>query len=181
MKSYDDMQRFKDKAQIKDINFKEITRPLFQSEASGWPIIKHFLGSQKNEDASLPDQLINITQPMFIGADSVSTKAFSPVKRVEPPIPDEHRSLIHSIAAMLPQTKPSPATGMANKRVVDIAPADSVVKTSPGSVDAPVQATPDADRFRHLFTVRAQNDHQSQPSSKAMLLKPLLEKIASCH
>ncbi|WJV62471.1 cellulose biosynthesis protein BcsO [Pectobacteriaceae bacterium CE70] len=227
MKSYDDMQRFKDKAQIKDINFKEITGPLFQSETPGWPIIKHLSGNQENENAPLPDQLINITQLRLTGEGVLPglMNASSPDKGAKPSVSDKSSTLVHSIETMLPQANPSPlvqsAVDVVNTTVVKTAlvsaavktvpastamkaapasavvetalasaamkaaPASAVVKTAPASADvpvvAPVSATPDANRFRHLFTVRAQNDHQSDASPKAVLLKSLLERIASCR
>ncbi|AUG98905.1 cellulose biosynthesis protein BcsO [Prodigiosinella confusarubida] len=191
MKSYDDMQRFKDKAQIKDINFKEITGPLFQSETPGWPIIKHLSGNQENEDAPLPDQLINITQLTLTGEGVLPglMNASSPDKGAKPSVSDKSSTLVHSIETMLPQANPSPlvqsAVDVVNTTVVKTAPASTAVKTAPASADvpvvAPVSATPDANRFRHLFTVRDQNDHQSDASPKAVLLKSLLERIASCR
>ncbi|WP_315708928.1 cellulose biosynthesis protein BcsO [Brenneria uluponensis] len=200
MKSYDDMQRFKDKAQIKDINFKEITGPLFQSETPGWPIIKHLSGNQENEHAPLPDQLINITQLTLTGEGVLPglMNASSPDKGAKPSVSDKSSTLAHSIETMLPQVNPSPlvqsAVDVVNTTVVKTAlasaamkaaPASTAVKTASDSVDvpvvAPVPATPDANRFRHLFTVRAQNDHQSDASPKAVLLKSLLDRIASCR
>ncbi|KGT96974.1 cellulose biosynthesis protein BcsO, partial [Dickeya fangzhongdai] len=111
MKSYDDMQRFKDKAQIKDINFRDMSGQVLQSETVVWPIMKQLLRNQADDDTLSAAQPVSIAQPVPVSQHVLSAPASpsSSSRRVTPSSglnPDlsggNQHSLFNAIAASLP-------------------------------------------------------------------------------
>ncbi|WP_027713546.1 cellulose biosynthesis protein BcsO [Dickeya chrysanthemi] len=201
MNSYDDMQRFKDKAQINDINFRDMSGQVLQSDTVVWPIMKQLLRNQASDDSLSGAQPVSIAQPVAANLHALSASAPSASRRVTPTSAlvsgsseDTPLALFNAVAASLPPAEaapvPAPAPSPAPAAVpeaaaIDVAP-EAVRPHPPASVpaaSAPVmggaQVVPEAGRFRQLFTRHHPDEIHSAP--KTMLLKPLLERIALCR
>ncbi|WP_049853791.1 cellulose biosynthesis protein BcsO [Dickeya fangzhongdai] len=199
MKSYDDMQRFKDKAQIKDINFRDMSGQVLQSETVVWPIMKQLLRNQTGDDDTLSGaQPVSIAQPVPVSQHVLSAPAASSSssRRVAPPSSlsaapsgGNQHSLFNAIAASLPPAEavsvpvPQPAAPVPQAAVLAMETAQPeaarrhLLASAPAVSEASVAS--DAGRFRQLFSSHRHDEIHSV--SKTMLLKPLLEKIALCR
>ncbi|MFB1116792.1 cellulose biosynthesis protein BcsO [Dickeya dadantii] len=201
MKSYDDMQRFKDKAQIKDINFMDMSGQVLQSETVVWPIMKQLLRNQTGDDTLSGAQPVSIAQPVPVSQHVLSAPA-SP-RRVTPssslnvnadPSGGNQHSLFNAIAASLPSAEsvsaPAPQPIAPPTPVSQPQPATPTIETVPPATVRPhplasapavseASAASEAGRFRQLFSRHHHDEIHSV--SKTMLLKPLLEKIALCR
>ncbi|AJC68177.1 cellulose biosynthesis protein BcsO [Dickeya zeae] len=116
MNSYDDMQRFKDKAQIKDINFRDMSGQVLQSDTVVWPIMKQLLRNQADDDSLSGAQAVGVAQPVPANLHALSATAPTSPRRVAPPSPlvpdtpvDDSRSLLSAVAASLPPAGVAPA------------------------------------------------------------------------
>ncbi|ANE75331.1 cellulose biosynthesis protein BcsO [Dickeya solani] len=193
MKSYDDMQRFKDKAQIKDINFKDMSGQVLQSETVVWPIMKQLLRNQTGDDTLSGAQPVSITQPVPVSQHVLSApeSPSSPSRRVMPssglnvdPSEGNQHSLFNAIAASLPPAEtvsapvPQPVAPAPQPAALMVETARPHLLASAPAVSETNVAS-DAGRFRQLFGCHRHDEIHSV--SKTMLLKPLLEKIALCR
>ncbi|ACZ78889.1 cellulose biosynthesis protein BcsO [Dickeya parazeae] len=208
MNSYDDMQRFKDKAQIKDINFRDMSGQVMQSDTVVWPIMKQLLRNQADDDSLSGAQTVDMAQPVPANLHAMSATAPTSPRRVAPPSPlvpdtpvDDSRSLLSAVAASLPpagvapapqsQTQPQPqiqpqppqpasagSNAVLQPEAVRPHPLSSASMLSVPVTNDASMAT-DTGRFRQLFNVQRHDETHSV--SKTMLLKPLLEKIALCR
>ncbi|WP_226068188.1 cellulose biosynthesis protein BcsO [Dickeya zeae] len=205
MNSYDDMQRFKDKAQIKDINFRDMSGQVMQSDAVVWPIMKQLLRNQADDDSLSGAQTVDMAQPVPANLHALSATAPTSPRRVAPPsllVPDapgdDSPSLLSAVAASLPPAGVAPAPQLQTQSQPPIQPQPAIagshavlqpeaVRPRPLS-PAPMLSVPvtddasmatDTGRFRQLFNVQRHDETHS--GSKTMLLKPLLEKIALCR
>ncbi|TYL41086.1 cellulose biosynthesis protein BcsO [Dickeya sp. ws52] len=191
MNSYDDMQRFKDKAQINDINFRDMSGQVLQSDTVVWPIMKQLLRNQASDDSLSGAQSVSIAQPVAANLHALSAPAPSASRRVTPTSAlvsgsseDTPLALFNAVAASLPPVEAAPAPAPAAVPVAaaasDVAP--EAARPHP-LASAPViggaQVVPEAGRFRQLFTRHHPDEIHSAP--KTMLLKPLLERIALCR
>ncbi|MBI0487580.1 cellulose biosynthesis protein BcsO [Dickeya dianthicola] len=200
MKSYDDMQRFKDKAQIKDINFRDMSGQVLQSETVVWPIMKQLLRNQTGDDTLSGAQPVSIAQPVPASQHALSAPALpsSSSRRVTPssslhadPSGSNQHVLFNAIAASLPPAEavsapvPHPAAPTPAPQPVILAmetAQPAAVSPHPlvsASAVSEASTASDAGRFRQLFSHRRHDEIHSV--SKTMLLKPLLEKIALCR
>ncbi|MEI7376193.1 cellulose biosynthesis protein BcsO [Dickeya chrysanthemi] len=180
MNSYDDMQRFKDKAQINDINFRDMSGQVLQSDTVVWPIMKQLLRNQASDDSLSGAQPVSIAQPVAANLHALSAPAPSASRRVTPTSAlasgsseDTPLALFNAVAASLPPAEAAPVP----------VPAQSPAAVPVAAASAPVmggaQVVPEAGRFRQLFTRHHPDEIHSAP--KTMLLKPLLERIALCR
>ncbi|MEM0673298.1 cellulose biosynthesis protein BcsO [Dickeya oryzae] len=204
MNSYDDMQRFKDKAQIKDINFRDMSGQVLQSDTVVWPIMKQLLRNQADDDSLSGAQAVGVAQPVPANLHALSATVPTSPRRVVPPSPlvpdapvDDSRSLLSAVAASLPPAGVAPAPQI--QPLSPMQPQQPVVTGSNAVLQheavrphplspAPMLSVPvtddasmatDTGRFRQLFNVQRHDETHS--GSKTMLLKPLLEKIALCR
>ncbi|WP_264183321.1 cellulose biosynthesis protein BcsO [Dickeya zeae] len=202
------MQRFKDKAQIKDINFRDMSGQVMQSDTVVWPIMKQLLRNQADDDSLSGAQTVDMAQPVPANLHAMSATAPTSPRRVAPPSPlvpdtpvDDSRSLLSAVAASLPpagvapapqsQTQPQPqiqpqppqpasagSNAVLQPEAVRPHPLSSASMLSVPVTNDASMAT-DTGRFRQLFNVQRHDETHSV--SKTMLLKPLLEKIALCR
>ncbi|WP_236615334.1 cellulose biosynthesis protein BcsO [Dickeya dadantii] len=196
------MQRFKDKAQIKDINFRDMSGQVLQSETAVWPIMKQLLRNQTGDDTLSGAQPVSIAQPVPVSQHVLSAPASSP-RRVTPssslslnadPSGGNQHSLFNAIAASLPPAEavsaPTPQPIAPPAPVSQPQPAALAMETAPPATARPhplasapavseANAASEAGRFRPLFSRRHHDEIHSV--SKTMSLKPLLEKIALCR
>ncbi|ACS87650.1 cellulose biosynthesis protein BcsO [Musicola paradisiaca] len=202
MKNYDDMQRFKDKARIKDITFRDMSGPISQPETAVWPVVRSLLKIQEPQDVALGGEPANaahaervrfehLATPMMparvsdatvrtSGAVESSRSLIGEIDALlvshDAPLPEPERI----VSAVLPSVDPAP--------VIPTSPPFMSTAPAPTPVSLPEQplfqnarhdVPPEPPRFRSLFS--AYNKPTSSVVSKDMPLEPLLKKIASCR
>ncbi len=211
MKSYDDLQRFKEKTQTNNIKFKDMSEQTIESGSTNWAIIKQLLNDNNNDSALERGQSIDLIQPQPIEQGEFSQP--KPVHQVvktfvtAPSVSKQGGSLYDSIAATLksaPDAAPAPAASHAPQPAV--APllqqtAAQLASAAPEAASAPAvfpllqqtaeQLTPApaqsesaevrAVRYRQLFNARHAPAPVTAGITKETPLKPLLEKIALCR
>ncbi|MGB9095118.1 cellulose biosynthesis protein BcsO [Erwinia sp.] len=109
MKSYDDLQRFKEKTQTNHIEFKDMSEQTKNSDSANWAIIKQLMNDGA-ESALGNGQRIDVPAPQPIAEDTfIATSAQRqpvsppPVKqpRPQPAAPSHARAQPHSIASLV--------------------------------------------------------------------------------
>ncbi|MFP1893066.1 cellulose biosynthesis protein BcsO [Lonsdalea quercina] len=178
MKSYDDLKHFKEKTQSEDINFKEMLGRSLHDEGSRWAIVKQVINEDKSGDeSSLDDGMPPSLRPVAKNEFAAPASVVKPVR-----LDDSHtrprndaasgqRSLLNAVtAASMPlqaadPTKPSPSPELAAPR--------------PESTAAVSTAPLGSERYKQMFSTRGRQT--AQAPNKDALLKPLLERIASCR
>ncbi|MEZ3501100.1 cellulose biosynthesis protein BcsO [Pantoea sp. KPR_PJ] len=110
MKSYDDLQRFKEKTQTLDIAFKDMSGQLQESAGnSQWALIRQLA----NDDASTPfsgSQRIDLPQPQPLRGDEFQPPAASTLMRqsaVAQPAMATRSAMLNSLADSAPATATS--------------------------------------------------------------------------
>lgn len=131
MKSYDDLQRFKEKTQTNHIEFKDMSEQSLHSDSSNWAIIKQLLsdGSDPVLDKS---QRIDVVAPQPIDpsvllAPPVAAAPAQPLPSFSAPAPAPSvgASLFDSISSSLkPGTPPQAAAAVTPQP--EVAPAEPV-------------------------------------------------------
>ncbi|KOC91520.1 cellulose biosynthesis protein BcsO [Winslowiella iniecta] len=206
MKSYDDLQRFKEKTQTNNIKFKDMSEQTLESDSSHWAIIKQLLNDNNGDSALERGQSIDVIQPQPINKNQFSSQlsAHQVVKSfvAAPSVASQDASLFDSIAATLkPLAEPASAPAEPTPPPAETAeptppPAETAVASSallswPAPAQVPLlqqaaaqlSATPapaeNAPRYKQLFHSR--HAGQAAGVTKDALLKPLLEKIAVCR
>lgn len=198
MKSYDDLQRFKEKLKTKNIDFKDMSEQLFHANDTRWAVIKQLMNENAGSEWHI-GQRIGVPQ-------AVEPDAFMAPKRDKktamagsnPPTAAKitGASLLDSIAASMPppettsavvrtETPPPVAQKAAVSNLTLLKQLASVPVSPPSSAmpaaatGAEMPATPIKPAYRQLF--RSPATSASDAMAKETLLKPLLEKIALCR
>ncbi|WP_456310582.1 cellulose biosynthesis protein BcsO [Serratia proteamaculans] len=187
MKSYDDLQRFKEKTQTNHIEFKDMSEQTLNSTTTNWAIIKQLL----NEGAgSVLDnsQRIDRAVPQPVGpaaftppsAENVPATSSLPVQSFVPATPGASdrvgASLLDSISASLQPAAVVPAQPVFQAAT---APVPQPVAQPVIAAHSPADEAPANVSYKQLFSTAAAPGSAALP--KDMLLHPLLEKIASCR
>ncbi len=194
MKSYDDLQRFKEKTHTNHIEFKDMSEQTMNSDGANWAIIKQLM-----TDSTTPTlgngQSINVAVPQPVADNTFSLPETVPTPArsypLTPPVSvtrtpraaafvaaqpagGSSHSLLESISASLTSVPAARQT-----------PADIVTQVHPSAPEnppvpaaEPASYRADAPRFKPLFNTPPE---ASQSLSKDTLLQPLLERIASCR
>lgn len=201
MKNYDDLQRFKEKTQTQDINFRDMSGQSLENDQQRWAIIQQLSEETNHHDVLETGQRIDRAQPQPVKSDAftapvvaqllsartVSTGSLLLDSVAASPKPVTPLSSLRAQAAV--QT--TPATGSLLQQISATAvpsrpaapapvaqPAPAAV-LPPVGMPTPLPSAPAAHgRFGGLFRTRP-----AEPVmlSKETLLKPLLEKIALCR
>jgi hypothetical protein len=112
MKSYDDLQRFKEKTQTNHIEFKDMSEQTKNSDSANWAIIKQLMNDGA-ESALGNGQRIDVPAPQPIAEDSLDAllgQAAQPVQPVQLPKPPHQpptHAPSHSVAPLV--AKPAAA------------------------------------------------------------------------
>lgn len=141
MKSYDDLQRFKEKTQTNHIEFKDMSEQVLNADTTNWSVIRQLLkegagsvldNSQRIDRAApQPADPAAFTPPLAASEPATSHLPVQSFKAVAPASSGRvGASLLDSISASLPPAATSPAVP-----VPVAAPAD-------GGDTAPLQAMP---------------------------------------
>ncbi len=203
MKNYDDLQRFKEKTQTLDIDFKDMSGQAQSADHHQWAILRQLSTDDAPELGQ--GQRIDLPQPQPAGPEALAAPAIPAAPRAPA---EEGASLLSSLAATAPVREAAPSSALfpppPPKRAPAAMPAAALVErqragslfppplsepvvTRPAAPQPPASAVPAAAapvappasaRFSTLFRSRP-----AEPAalSKETLLKPLLEKIALCR
>ena len=188
--NYDDLQRFKEKTQTLDIDFKDMSGQAQEAaEHSKWALIRQ-LAKEDHQTSLGGGQRIDLPQPQPLRGDEFTAPPpeapARPATLSAQPTTSARSSILDSLsgsslpAARTAERDPSslfPPPPPPQKRGA----AEPVAVSHPEPVrPAITPATPhsEPERFGALFRSR-----DSEPSKlpKETLLKPLLEKIALCR
>lgn len=204
MKNYDDLQRFKEKTQTLDIDFKDMSGQAQSADHHQWAILRQLSTDDAPELGQ--GQRIDLPQPQPAGPEAFAAPAIPAAPRAPA---EEGASLLSSLAATTSVREAAPGNSALfppppPKRAPAAMPAAALVErqragslfppplsepvvTRPAAPQPPASAVPVAAapvappasaRFSTLFRSRP-----AEPAvlSKETLLKPLLEKIALCR
>ncbi len=187
MKSYDDLQRFKDKTRTGAIGFKDMSAQNQRVNLSHWAIIKQLAGS---DDDSVLAQAGSIAVPVpqavkpgefdAAFAKPLSAQNVAPVAAQHPgPGGLAAAAPVEKAAEMpLPEEKAAAVSLFAQLASAPVAPAAPAQAPEPAKeFVAPSQAEPV--RFEQMFA--AKGSTTTNHPAKDLPLQPLLETIASCR
>ncbi len=199
MKNYDDLQRFKEKTQTLDIDFKDMSHQAQNADHNHWAILRQLSTDDVPELGQ--GQRIDLPQPQPVSSDafaassepyplpgqqasvapvtpvtSASSSLFPPPmgKSVPPPVPKAVVVERQHNSSLFPP----PAPESAKPEAAPVA-AEAAVPAAPAMANSASPGAPAATaRFGSLFRTRSA---EAAVLSKETLLKPLLEKIALCR
>lgn len=194
MKSYDDLQRFKEKTQTNHIEFRDMSDQTRSSDSANWPIIRQLMDDSP-ESTFGQAQSLHIAPPQPVADDAFCQQVASrivPEKQprtgpalpqnvtasvTERPVGQGDESLLHSISAQLNPANHPLSSADTPETVGDCAPAKP---QSVEIVEAPVTtASGGLPRFKQLF--HSVPEPHDSPLPKDTQLHDLLERIASCR
>lgn len=190
MKNYDDLQRFKEKTQTQDINFRDMSGQSLENDQQRWAIIQQLSEEKNHDDVLETGQRIDRAQPQPVKSDAFTAPVVAQLLSAR--TVSTGSLLLDSVAASPKPVTPlpslraqaavqtTPATGSLLQQISATAVPSRPAAPAPVAQPAPAAALPPAapGRFGGLFRTRP-----AEPVmlSKETLLKPLLEKIALCR
>lgn len=206
MKSYDDLQRFKEKTQTNHIEFRDMSDQTRSSDGANWATIRQLM--DEDADATLGNgQSVQVSAPQPVAVDTFSQQSAPATVQVAQEVIRPSQSVAAFVAAKpAVQTSTSlldsisgqlkPAAGVAQSAPIPDEPKDVPSSSSvalqtarqpqasaPLATDVASRSTDvhDADntRFKQLFN--ATPESQASPLPKDTQLHALLERIASCR
>lgn len=166
MKSYDDLQRFKEKTQTKNIDIKDMSEQLFNAESTHWPLIKQLL---KEDAGSVLDSSPRIEAPQAVAPSAFTAPPGSektrkpissrPFTAAAPGASDKvGATLLDSIAASLPSAE---ASSLA------VPPAVDVNEDAPAAWPAAVSGLTLLQQLGTVQSSAPAADHTTTPSAPA--------------
>lgn len=198
MKNYDDLQRFKEKTQTQDINFRDMSGQSLENDQQRWAIIQQLSEEKNHDDVLETGQRIDRAQPQPVKSDAFTAPVVAQLLSAR--TVSTGSLLLDSVAASPKPVTPlpslraqaavqtTPATGSLLQQISATAVPSRPAAPAPVAQPAPAAALPPVSmptpppaapgRFGGLFRTRP-----AEPVmlSKETLLKPLLEKIALCR
>lgn len=201
MKNYDDLQRFKEKTQTQDINFRDMSGQSLENDQQRWAIIQQLSEEKNHDDVLETGQRIDRAQPQPVKSDAFTAPVVAQLLSAR--TVSTGSLLLDSVAASPKPVTPlpslraqaavqtTPATGSLLQQISATAVPSRPAAPAPVAQPAPAAALPPVGmptpppsapaapgRFGGLFRTRP-----AEPVmlSKETLLKPLLEKIALCR
>ncbi|PRB58728.1 cellulose biosynthesis protein BcsO [Erwinia billingiae] len=136
MKSYDDLQRFKEKTQTNHIEFKDMSEQTKNSDSANWAIIKQLMNDGA-ESALGNGQRIDVPAPQPIAEDSLDAllgHAAQPVQPVQQPKP-QHQPPTHGPSHSVAPLVAKPAAAQIGASLLDSISAS--LKPAPVAEPAP--------------------------------------------
>lgn len=177
MSKYDDVQGFKDKTNLKDIDYKEFPREETASAPHRWSIVDQVAGH-----GALP---ASSSQPTPITSSDLSSSApldFEPPAQPKTAVADNSAlpgHMTHNFERFAPPVGPTFGKS-AQPESPRAAPAQGNYFNSPASA-LPSAPQPESQRFKQMFSKKASSASEVMDAGRNTLLKPLLESIASCR
>ncbi|UAN47520.1 cellulose biosynthesis protein BcsO [Serratia sp. JSRIV001] len=177
MSKYDDVQGFKDKTNLKGIDYKEFPRDDVASAPYRWSIVEQVAGN-----GGVPT---NSSQPTPIaGTDLFSSAPLAGEPPVQPKTVITENSALpghipHNFDRFAPPAEPK-LTKNAQPESSRPLPAQGNPFNSLASTPSPAPQ-PENQRFKQMFSKKMSTAGEVMDAGRNILLKPLLESIASCR
>ncbi|WP_411752590.1 hypothetical protein [Serratia sp. (in: enterobacteria)] len=177
MSKYDDVQRFKDKTNLKDIDYKEFPHDDVASTPQRWSIVDQ-VASNGGIPASSP-------QPTPFNSSDLFSSApldFEPPAQPNTVITENTAlpgHIPHNFERFAPPVEPK-LTKTAQPESSRAVPAQGNNFNSSASVP-PSAPQPKNPRFKQMFSKKTSSAGEVMDAGRNTLLKPLLESIASCR
>lgn len=179
MKNYDDLQRFKEKTQTLDIDFKDMSGQAQSADHHQWAILRQLSTDDAPELGQ--GQRIDLPQPQPAGPEAFAAPAIPAAPRAPA---EEGASLLSSLAATAPVREAAPGSSALfppppPKRAPAAMPAAALVERQragslfPPPLSEPVVTRPAAPRPRSRLPARC------RPQQR-LLLRPPLPASARC-
>ncbi|WP_455916410.1 cellulose biosynthesis protein BcsO [Pantoea agglomerans] len=184
MKSYDDLQRFKEKTQTNHIEFKDMSEQTKNSDSANWAIIKQLMNDGA-ESALGNGQRIDVPAPQPIAEDSLDAllgQAAQPVQPVQQPKP-QHQPPTHAPSHSVAPLVAKPAAAQMGASLLDSISAS--LKPAPVAEPAPEpQAVNPVNEAQHPQAsaqpaFAAQAAAQPAPAAVAPTASPLMASLSS--
>lgn len=173
MSKYDDVQGFKDKTNLKDIDYKEFPREDVASSTQRWSIVDQVAGN-----GTLP---ASSSQPTPIGSSDLFASTpldFEPPAQPKTAIAENTAlpgHMTHNFDRFAPPVGPK-LSKIAQPESPRTVPAQGNYVNSPANVPQPENP-----RFKQMFSKKTSSADEVMDAGRNTLLKPLLESIASCR
>lgn len=174
MSKYDDVQGFKDKTNLKDIDYKEFSREDAASTPLRWSIVDQVAGND-----ALP---VGSSQPTPINSSDLASNApldFEPLVPAKQGVAENNAlpgHMTHDFDRFAPPVAPKLAQPESPRAI----PAQGNYFNSPANAPLSVPQ-PDNPRFKQMFSKKTSSADEVMDAGRNTLLKPLLESIASCR
>ncbi|CAI2159419.1 Uncharacterised protein [Serratia fonticola] len=177
MSKYDDVQGFKDKTNLKEIDYKEFPHDDVASAPHRWSIVEQVAGN-----GGIP---ANSSQPTPINSTDLSSSAplwFEPPAQPKAVITENTAlpgHIPHNFDRFAPPVEPK-----LTKTAQPESPRDVLAQGNPfhSPASAPPSAPqPENQRFKQMFSKKTSSAGEVMDAGRNTLLKPLLESIASCR
>lgn len=123
MKNYDDLQRFKEKTQTQDINFRDMSGQSLENDQQRWAIIQQLSEEKNHDDVLETGQRIDRAQPQPVKSDAFTAPVVAQLLSAR--TVSTGSLLLDSVAA-----SPKPVTPLPSLR------AQAAVQTTPATVAA---------------------------------------------
>ncbi|WP_455863564.1 cellulose biosynthesis protein BcsO [Pantoea agglomerans] len=184
MKSYDDLQRFKEKTQTNHIEFKDMSEQTKNSDSANWAIIKQLMNDGA-ESALGNGQRIDVPAPQPIAEDSLDAllgQAAQPVQPVQQPKP-QHQPPTHGPSHSVAPLVAKPAAAQIGASLLDSISAS--LKPAPVAEPAPEPqaVNPFNEAQNPLASAQpafaAQAAAQPAPAAVAPAASPLMASLSS--
>lgn len=166
MSKYDDVQQFKKKINMKDIDYKEFPKDDGSSALHRWSIVEQVAEAGNGIASGIERSM----QPTPVSASEFSST----------PSPNVHRPVQSNVA---PTQNPSAPKYFPHDFNQTIPPAPERSRVEAQVVTPapqPSQAL-DTQRFKRMFSKKTVSAGEAVSTGRNALLKPLLEIIASCR
>lgn len=169
MSKYDDVQQFKNKINMKDIDYKEFPKEDSSLALHRWPIVEQVAEEGNGTFSSLERSM----QPTPVSASEFS----------QAPSLSSNQSVQPTVAAPQNQSLPGQSSHDFKQRVPPVFAPTRVEPLAAPLVSAAVPpAQPlDTKRFKKMFSKKTSSAGEASNTGRNALLKPLLEIIASCR
>ncbi|WP_197091810.1 cellulose biosynthesis protein BcsO [Serratia oryzae] len=169
MSKYDDVQQFKKKINMKDIDYKEFPKEDSSLALHRWPIVEQVAEEGNGTFSSIERSM----QPTPVSANEFSQLSSS----------SSHQPVQPRVATTPNQSLPGQASHDFRHRIPPVSVPDRdeqlAVPLAVTQPPTPVQAQ-DTQRFKKMFSKKTSSGEAGSVGRNA-LLKPLLEIIASCR
>lgn len=175
MSKYDDVQQFKDKINLKGIDYKEFPKEDATSSLQRWSIVEQVAGNGVTPSASQQPTPANSTDfssdaPFGLEQPSQPTVAV----KENPRLPGQTS---HNFEHLAPPVTLKTA-GSPQQETAPALPAQGHHFNAAAAAPAPAG---DSKRFKQMFSKKASSTGEVETTDRHTLLKPLLESIASCR
>lgn len=186
MKSYDDLQRFKEKTQTNHIEFKDMSEQTKNSDSANWAIIKQLMNDGA-ESALGNGQRIDVPAPQPIAEDSLDALLGHAAQPVQPPVQQPkppHQPPTHAPSHSVAPLVAKPAAAQIGGSLLDSISAS--LKPAPVAEPAPKpQAVNPVNEAQHPLA-SAQPDFAAQAAAQpapaaavAPAASPLMASLSS--